>query len=79
MMQPLLLERVDERAHDVLLPDERRERAGTPLAGEHLIRHGRDSSPAVSPSLWSLPLPRTGEGQFARDALGGEPCPRHLQ
>jgi hypothetical protein len=36
MVQSLLVERVDERAHHVFLPDEFGEGARTPLAGENL-------------------------------------------
>ena len=39
VMQALLIERVAQRLDHVLLSDQRLERAGTPLAGENLVRH----------------------------------------
>ena len=39
VMQPFLLQRMGQRAHDVFLPDERIEIPGAVLAGEDLIRH----------------------------------------
>ncbi len=48
VVQPPRVERMRERAHDVVLPDGRGEIARTPLAGEHLIRHANDSSDARS-------------------------------
>ncbi len=46
MVQALLFERMRERAHHVLLTDERGEIARAPLAGEHLITHAADCSKA---------------------------------
>ena len=39
-MEPVRVERIDERSRDVGLPDELLEVARTPLAGKHLIAHG---------------------------------------
>jgi len=39
VMQALLIQRVAQRLDHVLLPDQRLERARTPLAGENLVRH----------------------------------------
>ncbi len=39
VMQALFVQRVAQRSDDVLLPDQRLERARTPLAGEDLVRH----------------------------------------
>ena len=39
MMQPPAVERVDERAQDVFLPDHFGELPGPPLAGEYEITH----------------------------------------
>ena len=40
MVEPVRIQRVDERACDVGLPDELLEVARTPLAGKHLVAHG---------------------------------------
>jgi len=42
MVQALVLQRVAQRAHHVLLPHQRRETARAPLAREHLIGHALD-------------------------------------
>src|SRR5206468_10445766 len=39
VVQALLIQRVAQRLDHVLLPDQRFERARTPLAGENLVRH----------------------------------------
>ena len=40
MVEPVRIQRVEERACDVGLPDELLEVARTPLAGKHLVAHG---------------------------------------
>ena len=69
VMQALLLQRVGQRPHDVLLPNEAGEVARPPLAGEHLIGHARILS-ARSRKAAAAAFP---------DRMGGEPNPRHLQ
>jgi hypothetical protein len=40
VVQPALVERIDQGLEHVLLPDHFGEKAGPPLAGKHLIAHG---------------------------------------
>ena len=40
VVESIRVQRIDERARDVRLPDELLEVAGTPLSGKHLIAHG---------------------------------------
>ena len=81
-MQALLIERVAQRLDHVLLPDQRLERARTPLAGENLVRHDRFSwifdpkqvaslTPGTcNDQLWLLP---SGPDQVHWAAMRGGP------
>ncbi|KAG0190211.1 hypothetical protein DFQ28_002345 [Apophysomyces sp. BC1034] len=55
MMEPLRLQRMGERAHHVLLADERREIPGPPLACENLIGHQEIVSATLAPTASQRP------------------------
>src|SRR6266849_9427848 len=92
VVQPILIQRVAQRLDDVLLPDQRLERAGTPLASEDLVRHGRiltaveieEKGFRIEDSgLRGTAQPRARfldpSSQILNPDVGGEPYPRHLQ
>jgi hypothetical protein len=64
VVELIAVERIGERAHDMLLPDHIVERPGTPFAGKHLIGHHA----IISVRAWAGWRNR---GQGRRTAYGG--------
>ena len=81
MVQPLFLERMAQRAHDVLLADETGEVSRPPLARKYLIAHALvNEAASQNPGtrrnrLWLLP---SGPDQVHQTAMrGGPPFPHY--
>src|SRR3954467_14382809 len=78
VVQALCLERVTERANDVLLADQAREILRSPFARKYLIAHcGRGGEASLTPGtcsdrLWLLP---SGPDQVHQTAMRGGPPP----
>ena len=69
MMQALMVQSVGQRAHDMLLPDQRSEALRPPLACQNLIAHGAILADRMSaPGREGVAVSGSGKGREVRVA-----------